>query len=147
MLEGGKFKLNSNRGWLSFINLLFALMFAMLLVLLSGDLDNVDQPERGILIGVGIVGVPLICIIIGTLIIGKSYDGGRGLIMFGIFSLGFSSLLYTGLSKPKGEKETIAIGYTLMVLIGAVWIIIIASMCNLCATTSRGKPVASTITK
>jgi len=66
-LEGGayKFKLKSNRTWLILINVLFVLMFVALISLLSGDMNNVDNPERGILIGLGITGLPLICMIIG----------------------------------------------------------------------------------
>ena len=140
-LEGGayKFKLKSNRTWLVLINILFVLMFVALLSLLSGDMNNVDNPERGILIGLGIVGLPLICMIIGILIIGNHNDAGRGIMMFGIFSLFLSTLIYTILSKPKGTKEVIAVGYTLIATIGVTWFLFIWKMCNFCKTTKAGK--------
>lgn len=145
MLEGGfKLKLKSNRTWLILINLLFALMFAALLGLLSGDYKNVENPERNILIWLGIIILPLLCLIVGILLIGKYTDLSKGIIMFGIFSLFISTLIYTILSKPKGTKEVVGVGYTLIALAGTTWFIFIWKMCNFCETTIYGKKAKTT---
>lgn len=140
MLEGGfKLKLKSNRSWLILINLLFAFMFAALLGLLSGDYKNVENPERNILIWLGIIILPLLCLIVGISLIGKYTDAAKGIIMFGIFSLFISTLIYTILSKPKGTKEVVGVGYTLIALAGTTWFIFIWKMCSFCETTVYGK--------
>jgi hypothetical protein len=139
MLEGGEFKkkLRSNRSWLILINILFAFMFAALLGLLSGDYKNVNNPERNILIWLGIIIIPLVCLATGILIIGKYPDAGKGLMLFGIFSLFVSTLIYTIISKPKGTKEVIAVGYSLIALAGTIWFIFIWKICNFCDTTRK----------